>query len=114
MVGGISVGEWWQGWPWLNENAWVASALMAIALAGGAATMGWHVWRTRGRRSNYLAIVGLLVLAAAFVLTGVSVGERPIVEGRVLIPTIRLLWLAAAVIFNGYLVGYWWRRVTLT
>lgn len=103
--------ELFGGWPWLNQHAWVASALLVVALVGGAATMGWHLRRTHGHRSNYASIGGLLVLAASFVLTGVSVGENPIVESRALIPLIRLLWLAAALIFNGYLVAYWWRRI---
>ncbi len=99
------------GWSWLNQNAWIASALMVVALTGAAGTMAWHIYESRSARYNYLVIVGLMVLAASFVLTGISVGENPILTGRQLIPTIRLLWLLSALIFNGYLCAYWARRL---
>lgn len=103
--------EWLGGWGWLNANAWVASALLVVAFTGGAASMAWHIRTTHAHRSNYLAVVGMLILAASFVLVGVSVGERPIIESRVLIPTARVLWFTAALIFNGYLIAYWSRRI---
>lgn len=99
------------GWQWLNQNAWVASALMVVALVGAAGTMAWHIHESRSVRYNYLVIAGLLVLAASFVLTGISVGERPIWPNRQLIPMIRILWLSSALIFNGYLCAYWARRL---
>lgn len=99
------------GWHWLNQNAWIASALLVVALFGAAGTMAWHIYESRSARYNYLVIVGLMVLAASFVLTGISVGENPILTGRQLIPTIRLLWLTSALTFNFYLCAYWVRRL---
>ena len=99
------------GWEWLNQNAWIASALLVVALTGAGVTMGWHIYESRSARYSYLVIVGLLTMAASFVLTGISVGEKPILPGRQLIPTIRLLWLTSALIFNFYLCAYWARRL---
>lgn len=103
--------DWLTGWGWLNQNAWIASALLVVAFTGGAASMAWHIRATHAHRSNYLAVVGMLILAASFVLVGVSVGEHPIVESRVLIPTGRLLWFTAALVFNASLIAYWSRRI---
>jgi hypothetical protein len=99
------------GWDWLNHNAWIASLLLVVAFGGAAVTMWWHIKETRSARYNYLVVAGLLIMAASFVLAGVSVGEQPIIESRVLIPIIRLLWLAAGVAINAFMVGYWLRRV---
>lgn len=73
--------------------------------------MAWHIYESRSARYNYLVIVGLMVLAASFVLTGISVGEKPIWPGGKLIPMIRVLWFTSALIFNGYLCAYWARRL---
>lgn len=99
------------GWDFLNQNAWLASALMVVALSGAALTMLWHMFETDSGGYNYLVIVALVVLAISFVLAGVSVGERPIVAGRQLIPMIRVLWLVSAIIFNLFLGMYWGKRV---
>lgn len=101
------------GWPWLNQNAWIASALLVIAFGGAALTMAWHIAETRSSRSGYLVVVGLLVMAVSFVLAGVSVGEQPIIEDRTLIPLIRILWLLAAVMLNSFMAIYWAQRVNL-
>lgn len=99
------------GWQWLNQNAWIASALMVVALVGAAGTMAWHIHESHSAKYNYLVIVGLLTMATSFVLTGISVGEKPILTGRMLIPTIRILWFLSALTFNGYLCAYWARRL---
>lgn len=99
------------GWDWLNQNAWIASALMVVALTGAAGTMAWHIHESHSARYNYLVIVGLVLMAVSFVLTGISVGDKPILPGRQLIPTVRILWLSSALIFNGYLCAYWARRL---
>ncbi len=99
------------GWNWLNQNAWVSSALLVVALTGAGVTMAWHIYESHIAAYNYLVIVGLLTMAASFVLTGISVGERPILPDRRLIPMIRILWLLAALIFNFYLCAYWARRL---
>lgn len=102
-----------EGLPWLNHNAWIASALIVVALTGAAVTMAWHIMETHSARYNYIAVLGLLLFAASFVLVGVSVGERPIVPTRTLIPVIRILWLAAALILNAFLGIYWSKRIHL-
>lgn len=103
--------ELWGGFPWLNEHAWVASALLVVSLLGGAVSMWWHIHESRSKPYNYLAVFGLVLMAVSFVLVGISVGEKPIWEGRRLIPVIRVLWLVSALIFNGYLCAYWARRL---
>ncbi len=100
-----------EGLPWLNQNAWIASALIVIALTGSAGTVAWHICESHSERYNYIAVVGLLVFAVSFVLVGMSVGDRPIVPTRALIPAIRILWLAAALILNAYLCIYWGKRI---
>lgn len=105
------VDELFSGWNWLNQNAWIASALLVVALTGASATMAWHIHESRSARYNYLVIAGLVLMAVSFVLTGISVGERPIWPGRQLIPMIRILWLSSALIFNGYLCACWARRL---
>lgn len=99
------------GLPWLNQNAWIASALLVIAFAGAGMTMAWHILETRSTRFGYLVVAGLFVMALSFVFVGMSVGEQPIVENRSLIPLIRILWLAGAVLLNSFMVMYWWARV---
>lgn len=99
------------GWDWLNQNAWVASALLVVALTGAAGTMALHIHFAHSRPYNYLVVAGLLLMAFSFSLVGISVGERPIVTGHQLIPTIRILWLCSALIFNGHLCAYWARRL---
>jgi len=99
------------GWQWLNENAWIASALLVIAFGGAACTMWWHIIETRSRRSSYLVVVALALLALSFVLVGVTVGERPILPGGVLVPMIRLMWLAVALMLNAFMVVYWSSRI---
>lgn len=99
------------GWEWLNQNAWVGSALLVIAFLGGALTMAWHIMETRSRRASYLVVAALLLLALSFVGVGVSVGDRPILTSRVLIPYIRILWFVAAVLLNAFIVVFWAARV---
>ena len=103
--------ELFGGWHWLNQNAWIASAMLVVALMGGAVTMWWHIKKSRSKPYNYLAVLGLVLMSVSFVLVGISVGENPIWPGRQLIPTIRILWLLSALIFNGYLCAYWARRL---
>ena len=98
-------------WGWLNQNAWCASALLAVGFAGAAVTMWWHMKETHGGRHNYLVVAGLAVLAGSFVLVGVSVGDQPILDSHTLIPAIRVMWFIAAVLLNSYLVVYWAQRV---
>lgn len=105
--------NWFDGWHWLNQNAWVASALMSIALFGGAFSMVFHIHKTNGRNANYLTVFGLILLAVSFILTGVSVGEAPIIEGRRLIPFIRIMWLISAIIFIVSLAFYWGKRISI-
>ncbi len=102
-----------EGLQWLNQNAWVASALIVVAFCGAALTMTWHIRKTRSERYNYIAVAGLLVFAASFVLVGVSVGERPIVPTRALIPAIRIMWLTAAILLDVFLAIYWGMRLRL-
>lgn len=101
------------GWPWLNQNAWVASALMVVAFAGAAATMAWHIVEIRSTRYTYLVVAGLLLFALSFVLVGVSVGEKPILPTRNLIPMIRILWLVSAILLNTFLLVYWATRIKI-
>ncbi len=98
-----------EGWPWLNDNAWVASALLCVAFCGAAITMLWRGYETNSSRSFSVAVAGLLLLSASFVLVGVSVGTQPIVPGRALLPWIRLMWLWSALLLNGFMVLYWVR-----
>lgn len=107
--------DWIVGWPWLNQHAWIASALLVVAFCGAAATMWWHIHESHSRRYNYVGVVGLLLMACSFVLVGVSVGTSPIIPNNRLIPIIRILWIAVALIFNFYLLVYWsyrlrWKR----
>ena len=103
--------EFLDGWHWLNQNAWIASAMLVVALLGGAVSMWWHIKESRSKPYNYLAVFGLVLMAVSFVLVGISVGENPIWPGGKLIPIIRVLWFASALIFNGYLCAYWARRL---
>lgn len=99
------------GWPWLNDNAWIASALLVVAFAGAALTMTWHMAESNSSKSGYLVVAGLLVLSGSFVLVGVTVGDQPVVSNGVLVPLIRILWLGAAVLLNSFMVLYWAERV---
>lgn len=99
------------GWAFLNENAWIASALLVLAFFGAAVTLAWHINETNSHFYNLLAVAVLLVMAVSFLLTGVSVGESPLIPGRRLIPSIRLLWLLAGLLFNTYLIIYWSKRL---
>lgn len=99
------------GWEYLNQNAWFASALLLVALSAAALTLLQYTIESGGGWYTYIGVVGLVVLACSFVLVGVSVGERPIVPGRQLLPIIRLLWFAAAVLLNIALTIYWIKRV---
>lgn len=85
--------------------------MLVVALMGGAVSMWWHIHESRSKPYNYLAVVGLVLMAVSFVLVGISVGENPIWPGGKLIPMIRVLWFASALIFNGYLCAYWGRRL---
>lgn len=96
---------------YLNANAWVASALLSVAFLGASLSMMWHMFETHSKPYNYLAVAGLLLMSLSFVLTGVIVGEQPIVTGRALLPLIRLLWLLAGLALNAYIVMYWGVRV---
>lgn len=100
-----------QGWEWLNQNTWVASALLVIAFGGAALTMAWHIVESRSSKAGYLVVAGLAVLSVSFVLAGVTVGENPIVNDRALIPLIRILWFVAAVLLDSFMVLYWSERV---
>lgn len=94
-----------QAWAWL---VFVAASLVFLA---GAVTFAWWLRQTRMRPYAWWLVVAGLLFCAGFVLGGMQAGDRPIVERTVLIPWIRLTWLAGSLCGTLFLVVFWGRRI---
>lgn len=92
------------------EYAWVVFALCALMFLLGSLTLVWNVRTHQCGRYVYLASGAGILLMVGFALGGMQAGERPAVDREVLIPWIRMVWLAAAGLGFGFLGIYWARR----
>lgn len=95
----------------LRAWAWAVFALCAVVFVLGTATLYWHILELRCRRYVYLACGSGLLFALGFVLGGIQAGDAPVVDRQVMIPWVRLAWLAGCVMGMMFLTIYWLRRL---
>lgn len=95
------------GFEWLNHNAWVPFASVAVALFCGAITLVFHTIESKSRKYVYVLFVALMIGFVGFVLGGIQAGDNPIMPREQIVPYIRISFFLSGMIVNAFLVMYW-------
>jgi tryptophan-rich sensory protein len=100
-VTATSVNDWYQTLekPWFTPPDWVFAPVWT-ALFALMAVAGWRVWRKSGFGGNLIgaALVEIVVLLGAIVVTTILFAQRDRLAGVLLLPY--ALWVGYAILLN--------------
>lgn len=99
---------------WLSgQYAWFPFALCSMVFFLGTVTVIWHIVATHSRRYCWWLVAAGCLLGLGFALGGMQAGDNPVVPRQILIPWVRVIWLAGGIAGLIFLCLYWAQRIQI-